>query len=117
MDTLNLKRIRCADADSARRLAELRQQLSLQGEVISPRGRQLTEAVFGEALPPVRVVERICGDVRQRGLAALLHYTEQFDKVRLEGNTLRVSPRDLAEAHAAAEPAFLETLRRVRHNI
>jgi histidinol dehydrogenase len=117
MHTVNLRRIRCGDADAPDRLAALRAQLSSQGDVVSPRGRQLTEAVFGEALPPARVVERICADVRSRGLAALLHYTEQFDKVRLDRDSLRVSSRDLAQAHAAADPAFLETVRRVRQNV
>ncbi len=117
MATLNLRRIHCADADAPGRIAQLRAQLSSQEEVVSPRGRELTLAVFGEALAPVRVVERICHDVRQRGLEALLHYTEQFDRVRLTAETLRVSAQELADAHAAAEPAFLETIRRVRQRI
>jgi histidinol dehydrogenase len=117
MDTLNLRRIRCSDPQAAGQLAALRAQLTSQADVVSPRGRQLTEAVFGEALPPARVVERVCADVRNRGLEALLHYTEQFDKVRLDRKTLRVSPRELAAAHAAAAPAFLEAVRRVRQNV
>jgi histidinol dehydrogenase len=117
METLNIRRIHCADPGAARQLAELRGQLALQADIVSPRGRQLTEAVFGEALPPARVVERVCADVRARGLAAVLHYTEQFDKVRLGAQTLRVSPAELAAAHAAADPAFLDTLRRVRQNV
>jgi histidinol dehydrogenase len=117
MATLELRRIHCADADAAGRIAQLRAQLSPQGEVVSPRGRELTLAVFGEALPPVRVVERICHEVRHRGLEALLHYTEQLDRVRLTADTLRVSAEELAEAHAAADPSFLETLRRVRQRI
>src|SRR5262249_42910782 len=64
-----------------------------------------------------RVVERVCADVRARGLPALLHYTEQFDRARLDATTLRVGARELAAAHAAADPAFLETLRRVRQNV
>ena len=56
----------------------------------SARGRELTEKVFGEALPPVRVVERICEDVRKRGREAVFHYTEQLDRVRLDADTLRV---------------------------
>src|SRR5262249_25033485 len=112
--SVNLRRIRCADADAAQSLAALRDQLGAQGEVVSPRGRQLTETVFGEALPPARVVERVCGDVRTRGLAAVLHYTAQFDRVRLDRAGLRVNARELAEAHAAADPAFLATVRRVR---
>jgi histidinol dehydrogenase len=117
METVNLRCIRCTDPQSAQQLAELRQQLTLQADIVSPRGRQLTEAVFGEALPPGRVVERICADVRSRGLEAVLHYTEQFDGVRLQRSTLRVPAAELAEAHASAEPSFLETLRRVRQNV
>ncbi len=117
MTAVRMRRIDCADPGAARQLAELRGQLASQADVISPRGRQLTEAVFGEALPPARVVERICADVRARGLPAVLHYTEQLDKARLDAQTLRVSPAELARAHAAADPAFLDTLRRVRQNV
>src|SRR5262245_12808935 len=117
MTTLNLRRIRCSDPKAAGQLAALRAQLASQGDVVSPRGRQLTEAVFGEPLPPARVVDRICADVRARGLPAVLHYTEQLDKVRLDKDSLRVGAQELARAHAAAGPAFLETLRRVRQNV
>jgi histidinol dehydrogenase len=117
MAPLTLRRIRTADAGAADQLAALRTSLSVQGNVVSARGRELTEKVFGEALPPGRVVERVCAEVRNRGLAAVLHYTEQFDRVRLTAETLRVSPAELAQAHAAAEPAFLDTVRRVRQNI
>jgi histidinol dehydrogenase len=117
MATLKLRRIDCAAADAAQQITSLRAQLGLQGDVVSPRGRELTEKVFGKALPPTRVVERICADVRKQGLPAVLHYTEQLDHARLTPETIRVSARELTEAHAAAEPAFLETIRRVRQNI
>lgn len=117
MDTLNMRRIDCTDATAVARLDALLRQLSLQADVISPRGRQLTEKVFGEALTPARVVERICGDVRSRGLEAVLHYTEKLDGVRLSTDALRVQPAELAEAHAAAHPDFLDTVRRVRQNV
>jgi len=117
MESLHLRRIHHADAEAVNLLLALRSQLTLQGEVISPRGRQLTEEVFGEALPPVKVVERICGDVRSRGLAAVLEYTRKLDKAELTAQTLRVSADELGRAHKAADPAFLSTLRRVRSNI
>lgn len=117
MADLKLRRIRFADADAAESLAALRKQLSAEGDVISPRGRELTQAVFGEVLSPTQVVQRICIDVRTRGLEALLHYTEQFDKARLDRDSVRVSELELAEAHAAADPAFLEAVRRVRQNV
>src|SRR3954453_14744733 len=103
MADLTMRRIHYASGAAAE-LARLRQQLSLQADVVSPRGRQLTEQVFGQPLSPAQVVERICGDVRQRGLAAVLHYTEQLDRVRLTADTVRVSPAELQEAHAKASP-------------
>lgn len=117
MTPLTMRRIRLASGEAADQLARLRAQRSAQGNVVSARGRELTEKVFGEALPPARVVERICEDVRRRGREAVFHYTEQFDRVRLDPDTLRVTRTEMAEAHAEADPTFLETVRRVRQNI
>src|SRR5579884_4413637 len=98
MATLKIRRIRLADAGAAKQLEALRRQLSPQGDVVSPRGRALTEAVFGQALAPVQVVERVCEDVRRRGVAGLLHYTEKFDNVRLDADSLRVGAREIGRA-------------------
>ena len=117
MESVNIRRIRCDQANAAEKLAELRRQLSGQADVVSERGRQLTQAVFGEPLPPARVVERICADVKDRGLEALLYYTEQFDGIRHGPGGLRVRAEELQAAHEMAQPAFLETIRRVRFNI
>lgn len=117
MPTLKLRRITHDSPRAAEELTALRNQLSLQADVVSPRGKQLTEKVFGEALSPARVVERVCGDVRTQGLRAVLHYTEEFDRVRLESSSVRVSEEELAAAHAAADPRFLSTVRNVRRNV
>jgi histidinol dehydrogenase len=117
MPSLKLRRIDCANGDAAAQLTALRTQLGAGGNVVSARGRELTEKVFGEALPPARVVERVCEDVRTRGAPALFHYTEQFDRVRLDAQTLRVTRAEMSLAHAAADPAFLETVRRVQKNV
>jgi histidinol dehydrogenase len=117
MAGLKLRRINSASAEAPRQLATLRDQAVHQAEVLTPQGRKLTQAVFGESLPPARAVARICADVKAKGLSALLYYTEQFDKVKLDKNSLRVKPAELAEAHAAADPDFLETVRRVRQNV
>jgi histidinol dehydrogenase len=117
MATLKMRRIFCGRDGAVAQLASLRGQLGAQGNIVSARGRALTEKVFGEALPPLRVVERVCEDVRKRGLEALLHFTEQFDKVKLDGDSLRVNPAEMVLAHASADPAFLEAVRRIRQNI
>jgi histidinol dehydrogenase len=117
MSAITIRRIRFADPDGGERIAKLLSSLSLQGNVVSPRGREITERVFGQPLTPIQVVEHVCEDVRQRGLPALLHYTQQFDDVALTQETLRVPLEELEKAHAAAAPAFLDTLKRVRQNI
>lgn len=98
-------------------LQALRDKLSPRGDVVSEAGRQRTIRVFGEPLSPQQVVARICGEVRDQGLSALLHYTEQLDNQRLTANTIRVSASELAAAHASADPAFLTTVRRIRDQI
>jgi histidinol dehydrogenase len=117
MPSLSLRRIFCGSAGADRQFEELRSLLSAQGNVVSARGRELTQQVFGEPLPPAQVVERVCEDVRLRGRDALFHYTEQFDRVRLTPATLRLSRAELTEAHEAMQPDLLETIRRVRQNI
>ncbi|HMF12511.1 MAG TPA: histidinol dehydrogenase, partial [Gemmataceae bacterium] len=117
MTSLRIRRIRRADPSAVEQLSRLRAQMSAQGSVVSARSQAATEKVFGEPLPPVKVVERICADVQARGLPAVLHYTQQFDHVTLTAETIRVRRKELAEAHEAADPKFLETIRRVRQNI
>src|SRR6185436_1638500 len=68
-------------------------------------------------LTPQQVVERICGDVKDRGLSAVLEYSKKLDKAELTAQTIRVSAAELAAAHARAEPAFLATVRQVRDNV
>lgn len=100
-----------------RLMAELRQRLSPRGDIVSEMGRQRTVELFGEALSPQQVVEKICGDVAREGLAAVLDYTARLDGKKLTAETLRVTAAELAAAHAQAQPAYLATLRRVVANI
>jgi len=117
MPTLKVRRIDTANPQAAKQLAGLKNPFAEQANVVSPASKKLTQAVFGEALPPVKVVERICNDVRQKGMSALLNYTEQFDKVKLTARGLRVSADEMAASYAAADPDFLDSVRRVRDNI
>ncbi len=98
-------------------LRQLRQKLSPEGNVVSPRGRALTEEVFGKPLTPIEVVQTICEDVRRDGSPALLRYTKALDKADLSADQLRVPAADLESAHAAADPALLESIGRIRDNV
>lgn len=98
-------------------LSELREKLSPRGDLVSPRGRQLTAQVFGRPLTPVQVVETICEDVRRDGTVALLRYTAALDAADLTADQLRVPVTELAAAHAAVDPALLQSIRRIRDRI
>ena len=114
---LRLLRIDARRQDAQAELASLRRRLAPDGEIVSEAGRRRTVEVFGESLSPTQVVERICTDVRTRGIEAVLDYSNRLDKVQLTEATFRVSQEELAGAHAAADSAFLGTIRQIRENI
>ncbi len=114
---LDIQRIDTRRDDVRSALGALREKLSPRGDIVSEAGRQRTIAVFGEPLSPQQVVEKITREVRNEGLAALLRYTEKLDGASLTADTIRVSPEEIAKAHAAAAPEFLATIRRIRDNI
>lgn len=98
-------------------MAQLRAKLSPQGNVVSEAGRKRTIEVFGEPLTPQQVVERICEDVRTKGLAAVLDYSARIDRATLAADEIRVPAAELERAHAEADPRLLEAVRRVAQNI
>lgn len=117
MTTLAIRKIDTRQADARSQLAELRERLSPRGNVVSEAGRRRTVEVFGTPLSPAQVVERICNDVRQQGLAAVLDYSRKIDRAELSPASLRVTTEELTAAHAAADEAFLAAVRRIRDNI
>lgn len=114
---LNITTIDCRENDARGLFADLREKLSPRGDIVSEAGRQRTMELFGLPLSPQQVVERICVDVRQRGLTAVLEYTAKLDRKELSADTIRVSTQELAAAHAAAAQDYLATIRRIRDNI
>jgi len=110
-------RINLASPDGRARLAALRRTLASQGELVSPAGLQRTIDVFGAPLTPRQVVEKICADVREKGLEALLDYTRRIDRADVTAETLVVPAATLAAAHAAAAPEFLAAIRRIRDRV
>lgn len=113
---LSIPRVDARDG-STEVLQKLRDKLSPQGDVVSPRGRALTEEVFGRPLTPIEVVRTICDEVQKDGTAALLRYSKSLDKADLSADQLRVPADDLAAAHAAADLDLIASIRRIRDNI
>lgn len=117
MPTLTIPTIDTSADDAAPLFEQLRAKLSPRGEVVSEAGRRRTIELFGEPLSPRQVVEQICNDVREKGLAALLDYTQRLDGKQLDEDSLRVSSEELAAAHEKADPVYLQTIRKIRGNI
>jgi len=114
---LTIQRIDTRQDNVHELLDSLREKLSPRGDVVSDAGRQRTIDVFGEPLSPQQVVERICGDVRDKGLSSVLEYSTKLDNATLDAQSIRVDSGELVAAHQQADPRFLETIRRIRENI
>lgn len=98
-------------------IGALRQKLSLKGNIVSEAGKQRTIEIFGAPLTPAEVVEKICHDVAEKGLSALLDYSERIDRARLSENELRVPDEDFEKALKEVDPKYLESVDRIRNNI
>ena len=117
MNDCDIRRLDSRTEDVSLVLESLRQRLSPRGDIVSEAGRQRTITVFGEPLTPQEVVQRICRDVRDKGLPALLNYTQKLDNATINSKSLRVTSAELRAAHQQADPNFLATIRRIRENI
>ncbi|MDQ0062103.1 histidinol dehydrogenase [Paenibacillus harenae] len=63
------------------------------------------------------VVRTIVEAVRTEGDAALLKYTEQHDRVKLDAASLRVTQQEIEAAYAKVDAAFLTAIREAAVNI
>lgn len=62
-------------------------------------------------------VQAIVEDVRSRRDQAVFAYTENFDKVRLDPSSIRVTDREIEEAYAQVDPELLTVMRHSMENI
>ncbi len=112
-----LPRLRANDSEFQIQLDQLKRKLSPDGSVVSPRSRELTLKLFGAPLSPQQVVERICTEVRQRGIDAVLHYARSLDNPKADALSIRVPASDIERAHRRASPDFLDAIRKIRDNV
>ena len=76
----------------------------------------LTGSPTGQ-LDVAKIVRDVIADVEARGDEALIDLTAKIEKVALAPDRLRVSAQEITARHVAAEPEFLELIRRVIANI
>lgn len=114
---LNILQIDSQKDDVSAQMKCLRQKLSPDGNIVSEAGKKKTLEIFGKPLTPVQVVEKICTDIKARGLSALLEYSRKIDGADLTAETLWVSTVELDAAYQKADPQLLNAVRKVRDNI
>lgn len=86
----------------------LRRDMALEPEV-PPSLQARLNALFGEGSTAETAVSHLLKDVRQRGDAALRHWTAQIDGVELEA--IQLEPAAIAAAAQRVEPELLDALR------
>ncbi|MDR0871463.1 MAG: histidinol dehydrogenase [Planctomycetaceae bacterium] len=114
---LNILRINTRTDNAAEKLQLLRNKLRIDGNIVSEAGKKKTVEIFGEPLTPVQVVKKICKDIKERGLDALLEYSQKIDGAELTAGTLRVSEEELNAAYQRADKKLLDAVKKVRDNI
>ena len=105
---MSIRVIDCKDADYGPKVQAVLEVL---------RGGRLTSADADSELDIPRIVQDILAKVAAGGDKAAAELTSKLDQADITPATLRVPAEVIAEAHAAAEPEFLQLVRRVAANI
>lgn len=114
---LQIKWIDRTKNDIPKEMAELRRRLSPKGNIVSASGKQRTIEIFGAPLSPQEIVEKVCSEVSEKGLPALLDYSLRIDHADLDADQIRVSEKDFERAHQTVESGYLDSIREIRKNI
>ena len=86
----------------------LRRDMALE-PTVPPRLQASLDRLFGEGSTPETAVSHLLKQIRQRGDAALRHWTAQIDGVDL--GAIRLEPAAIAAAAERVEPELLDALR------
>ena len=103
--------------DTTEALGTILKRKSIDEFPVSEAMRKRTIATFGEDIPPQEVVRRILKDVRQRGDAALIDWTQKLDGVTLTAETILVSDSDIAAAYDQVDSEVIAALERSAERI
>ncbi len=62
-------------------------------------------------------VNTIVNDVRSRGDEAIFEYTEKFDKIKLDENSIKVSKEEIDEAYTLVDAELTEVIKKSAKNV
>ena len=112
-----LRIVKAGSAAAGRALAALKGRLERSTRLASITASARTKQVFGRALSPVEVVQRILSDVRRRGDAAVADYTKKFDRTTLTPRQFRVTEAQIRRAVAQIPKQLRQAIRRAKRNV
>lgn len=84
---------------------------------LNPRIREANKKLFGEDLTAAQIVERIVGDVRREGDAAVIRYTRLIDRTELTAKELLVTEEEYEAAYREADAGVIDSLKRAAENV
>lgn len=84
---------------------------------LNPRIREANKKLFGEDLTAAQIVERIVGDVRREGDAAVIRYTRLIDRTELTPQELLVTEEEYEAAYREADAGVVASLKRAAENV
>lgn len=85
-----------------------------QGEAKLKKILSRSQLEMGEQ---ARAVHAILEDIKANGDGALFQYTQKYDKIKLDAETLTVSAAEIEEALEKADPALLNAMKKSAENI
>lgn len=86
-------------------------------KVVSSKDFKLEREVEYGTPEQNQAVKEIVAAIKKEGDTALLRYTEQFDRVALTPNQLRVTPEELQAAYGRVEQSFVSAIQAAAANI
>ncbi len=84
---------------------------------LNPRIREANKKLFGEDLTAAEIVDKIVGEVRRDGDAAVIKYTKLIDRTEFAPEEFAVTEAEYEAAYKEADPQVVESLRKAAENV
>ena len=84
---------------------------------LNPRIREANKQLFGEALTAAQIVDRIVGEVRRDGDAAVIKYTKLIDRTEFTPEEFLVTEAEYEAAYEEADPEVVASLKKAAENV
>lgn len=84
---------------------------------LNPRIREANKQLFGEDLTAAQIVDRIVGEVRRDGDAAVIKYTKLIDRTEFTPEEFLVTEAEYESAYEEADPEVVASLKKAAENV